>query len=555
MRTLERQYRLLLHAYPRRYRRLRGEEILGTLLDAATPGQRQPTRADVADLLGGGLRERLGLNALPGLANGLRLAGPIALALTAGLAAGSWLTGARHAAGMVVAAAWVAAVLARVALPRAGAGPAALAWLITIGVAVDVDGLHLWQGVQREWFLAPVVLGAIAIAGTLHQPAHDERVGLGAGTAGLVALSLVGRAGPVPLPNDYLPAPVDVTFNLPEWAFHAWVVPVGLAVAGVALATGRRGTRGLWAALILLIPVPLLVQPAHLPWRPLASRVVFMTYAPELFALMLALVVAIAVNVAAHAREAGTDREAAADILARCGRLSLAAVAGLAASVLLAEVVEGGARAFGPGAVGRALVAAAPLGGRWLPPWLTRVLLGAGLTGVVGGAVAGRAFEPGWGALIAVAMLGVIALVAWGRTAQGAATLTVTAVAVTAVTAYGFSRTPADFYVIIPGADLDCPDVAACAALPWSWLVIPFVTTAVLVPILVGAAVAELLGGGIRARAVFVVALLWCLATLGPQLPALGYAIVAALAYGLLHTARVTGLRLRGGLPANAGPT
>ncbi len=57
--SLERRYRLLLHAYPRQYRRTRGAEILTTLLDSAAPGQTWPHWRDAADLVRGGLRYRI----------------------------------------------------------------------------------------------------------------------------------------------------------------------------------------------------------------------------------------------------------------------------------------------------------------------------------------------------------------------------------------------------------------------------------------------------------------------------------------------------------------
>lgn len=57
--ALERAYRRLLLAYPRRFRRDRGDEILTTLLDAAPPDRRRPTAWETADLLAGGLRARL----------------------------------------------------------------------------------------------------------------------------------------------------------------------------------------------------------------------------------------------------------------------------------------------------------------------------------------------------------------------------------------------------------------------------------------------------------------------------------------------------------------
>ncbi|MEV4514387.1 hypothetical protein AB0K00_36180 [Dactylosporangium sp. NPDC049525] len=55
---LERAYRRLLLAYPRRFRRDKGAEILTTLLDAAPPGQRRPTAWETVDLLAGGVRAR-----------------------------------------------------------------------------------------------------------------------------------------------------------------------------------------------------------------------------------------------------------------------------------------------------------------------------------------------------------------------------------------------------------------------------------------------------------------------------------------------------------------
>jgi hypothetical protein len=56
---LRRAYERLILVYPRWYRRERGLELLTTLLDDAQPGQRRPGRAEVADLLRGGLRARL----------------------------------------------------------------------------------------------------------------------------------------------------------------------------------------------------------------------------------------------------------------------------------------------------------------------------------------------------------------------------------------------------------------------------------------------------------------------------------------------------------------
>ncbi|MEJ3750270.1 hypothetical protein WEI85_44305 [Actinomycetes bacterium KLBMP 9797] len=59
--SLERWYRWLLRAYPRRYRRARATEMLTTLLDGAEPGQRRPHPGDALDLLLGGLRCRFAI--------------------------------------------------------------------------------------------------------------------------------------------------------------------------------------------------------------------------------------------------------------------------------------------------------------------------------------------------------------------------------------------------------------------------------------------------------------------------------------------------------------
>ncbi|SCE68742.1 hypothetical protein GA0074695_0312 [Micromonospora viridifaciens] len=58
--SLTRHYRRLLLAYPRAYRRERGEEMIGVLLDRAPAGRTRPTVREAFDLVRGGLRCRLG---------------------------------------------------------------------------------------------------------------------------------------------------------------------------------------------------------------------------------------------------------------------------------------------------------------------------------------------------------------------------------------------------------------------------------------------------------------------------------------------------------------
>lgn len=82
---LERRFRRLLRAYPRWYRRHRGEELLGTLLDASADDQERPTPTQRRDILRSGLKSRLRVR---GRAGGVAVA--VVLALV-GAVLGSWV--------------------------------------------------------------------------------------------------------------------------------------------------------------------------------------------------------------------------------------------------------------------------------------------------------------------------------------------------------------------------------------------------------------------------------------------------------------------------------
>ncbi|GAA3244687.1 hypothetical protein ACFO1B_37775 [Dactylosporangium siamense] len=58
--VLARRYRALLRAYPKAWRAERGDELLGTLLDAAEPGRQRPSLRESASILTQGTRERFG---------------------------------------------------------------------------------------------------------------------------------------------------------------------------------------------------------------------------------------------------------------------------------------------------------------------------------------------------------------------------------------------------------------------------------------------------------------------------------------------------------------
>lgn len=79
MNTLEARYRWLLRAYPAAYRRARGDEMIGTLMEAAKPGQRRPSLREAGSLALRGLQTRAGVHG--SRSGGERLAGTIRLAV------------------------------------------------------------------------------------------------------------------------------------------------------------------------------------------------------------------------------------------------------------------------------------------------------------------------------------------------------------------------------------------------------------------------------------------------------------------------------------------
>lgn len=74
MSPLERRCRLLLLAYPASYSRDRGEEILGTLMEATPERRRRPLLRDVRALVAGGFRARAAQHRRETTAANLRLA-------------------------------------------------------------------------------------------------------------------------------------------------------------------------------------------------------------------------------------------------------------------------------------------------------------------------------------------------------------------------------------------------------------------------------------------------------------------------------------------------
>ncbi|MFG2052300.1 hypothetical protein ACGFIW_33320 [Micromonospora sp. NPDC048935] len=267
MTELERRYLRLLRAYPVDYRRSRGAEIVGTYLDLADPGRRWPSPADAADLLRGGLRQRLRAGGVASLVPGVRLAALLSM-VTASVLAGVWGVTELHPApvewgvprvgpfvslGVVAWAGWLlAAVATAVAPSRVARLTIALALLLTLAlppvavlldaprpplyvlipqVALGLLGLALPDRQSRAIRLAPLVSALVAVAAT------EFLVGLEAGYSyyGFTVLHFLPAVGGL------------------------------LLVAGALLAAGlamSRDTRGGWAFVTLLTPAGFLAVPA-----------------------------------------------------------------------------------------------------------------------------------------------------------------------------------------------------------------------------------------------------------------------------------------------------
>jgi hypothetical protein len=147
MTTLERRCRRLLRAYPTSYRRERGEEIIGTLLEATPEGRSWPLARDVRGLLMGGLRARAALNRRLTTAANLRIA---VLVGVAGYLAFSALVYLRVSVHLLVAV-----------TGRAHAGGwLLLAVAVLVGLAVAV----VWLSGRRSPLLAAAIAAAAAVA-------------------------------------------------------------------------------------------------------------------------------------------------------------------------------------------------------------------------------------------------------------------------------------------------------------------------------------------------------------------------------------------------------
>jgi hypothetical protein len=180
MSGLEWRCRWLLRAYPAWYRSQRGEEMLGTLMEASPAGRRWPSLRDIRAMLIGGLRVRAGQQRRLSTPANLRLAGLLGVALAL-----LWLTGNNLGTAIMF---WTHVYPA--ATP-AGLGYQAAASLLALAA------------VLAAWFAPWPVVAAPALAGAALWVYSGDRV-MASQPAGLLVLLVILTAGRERMPRSWL---------------------------------------------------------------------------------------------------------------------------------------------------------------------------------------------------------------------------------------------------------------------------------------------------------------------------------------------------------------
>lgn len=282
---LARRYRWLMRAYPADYRDRRGEEIIGLLLDGARPGQRWPTLVEAADLLFGGLRRRMGGVSSGVVSSGLSVAGPVALALAAGLSL-FWLTGYELAgepswvhdgvsplgpfetSAPIMYAAWVVTAAVVCLVGRYGRPLILLSVALVAAMPYLADLFNLPQPpgelllmTNLVYLIAPtldfdtvlIVLGLVALA-TPARPAPRTRRAIAAGALAIAAVAWAG-GWLATQSADYAYVRHGAFAGAGVAAVAAILVCVGMAIERGQRAPWRQGVVSLsFAALPLLLP-------------------------------------------------------------------------------------------------------------------------------------------------------------------------------------------------------------------------------------------------------------------------------------------------------------
>jgi hypothetical protein len=229
MSKLERRCQRLLAAYPAEYRRERGDEILGTLLEATPESRDWPRARDVRALIIGGLRARAAAN------RGLSTAANIRLALLLGVAI--YLS--------QYAASYVRGFAQSMAGPSTEHISAAAGWReLTVGLLIAAVVTCAWRGRRRLLIACALPAAVAAIWLLVIEPAYDRDgivittltpVGAGVLLMSIAALLLLARPAERPA--------------------RSWLWLIGSSVAVATLAGPLLGFElsWLWPAVLLAI--------------------------------------------------------------------------------------------------------------------------------------------------------------------------------------------------------------------------------------------------------------------------------------------------------------
>lgn len=255
--VLEQRYRRLLRVYPGRYRRERGEEIVGTYMDCAAEDRKRPTLADVGDIAKAGLLQRLRY-APEGLPGGMRVAAAAALSVVTAVsfvftlrvemsppAGGTEFDafGAFQSPAVILWALWMAVGLSAAFLPgRVTRGLVFVPMAATLAY-IPIAYLTYYASPPMFSVIPLAVFGALVLAWP-KTPHWTMRVAppvsllLALGAFGITEPHRTYRTG-------------DAVLDLPVIVL---LVLGAMVIAGVVEYLTRRTTRTLWAASVLLLP-------------------------------------------------------------------------------------------------------------------------------------------------------------------------------------------------------------------------------------------------------------------------------------------------------------
>jgi len=272
-RRLERRYRTLLLAYPVRYRRRHGTEMVTTLLEMAAAGQRRPGVAEALHLLGSGLRQRFRLPA----GRPVAVVAAILVALTMGAfgaAVGSWVGAQTFAdlpddAAIASLAQWASGAEDSGSPVRSGSPW----WGETVGTATEVDGGWDAEPARQRlaadgWSVSATTPrgakastvdpenGAVVDLPTRGSAFSVESGGLVFQVSGFVSAEhgmvfVDGWAQPTPA---FLPL---IVVGAALGLVAGWLIAAALAYRALtAPVERRRAAAGLWAAALLALALP-----------------------------------------------------------------------------------------------------------------------------------------------------------------------------------------------------------------------------------------------------------------------------------------------------------